>query len=140
VALVEINWQPTRRDLRVFGLGLAVFCMIIAWWCYRTFHGDFEAVETALALVAVFAVVSSIFAPGFLRPAYVVFMVVAFPVGWVVSHVLLAVVFYAVFTPMGLFMRLLGRDPMQRRFDPAAKSHWVSRRGEKSTEDYFRQF
>lgn len=139
MALVEINWQPTRRDLRVFGLGLAIFCAVIAWLCYRS-DGQFGIIESMLTGVAVLAVGLSLFAPPLLRSVYCVFMVVAFPIGWVVSHVLLAAVFYAVFTPIGLFLRLLGRDPMHRRFDPGAKSYWVSRKGERPREDYFRQF
>lgn len=136
---MEINWQPTKRDLRVFGFGLAVFCAVIAWLCYQS-DGEFELVESALTGAAVLAVGLSLLAPQSLRPVYCVFMALAFPIGWVVSHVLLAVVFYAVFTPVGLCMRLFGRDPMHRRFDPNAESYWVPRRGEKSRNDYFRQF
>ena len=139
MAFVEINWQPTRKDLRIFGIGLAVFCAVIAWLCYRS-DRQFGLIEMALTGVAVLAVAVSLFAPEWLRQVYFVFMVVAFPIGWVMSHVLLAVVFYAVFTPIGLIMRLTGRDPMQRRFDPNAESYWIPRQGEKSRTDYFRQF
>lgn len=139
MALVEINWQPTKRDLKFFGIGLAVFCAVIAWLCYRS-DGEFEFVESVLTGAAVLAVGLSLLAPQSLRPVYFVFMVLAFPIGWVVSHVLLALVFYAVFTPVGLAMRLFGRDPMHRRFDADAKTYWVPRQGEKTRNDYFRQF
>lgn len=138
MAIVEINWQPTRRDLRVFGLGLAVFCAVIAWLCYRS-DGQFGIAESVLTGLAMLAVGFAVLAPQLLRPVYLGFMVVAFPIGWMMSHVLLAVVFYAVFTPMGLFMRLIGRDPMRRRFDTKAESYWVPRQAEKSSKDYFRQ-
>jgi hypothetical protein len=67
-------------------------------------------------------------------------MVAAFPIGWVLSHVLLAIVYYGVFTPIGRVMRMRGRDPMQRRFDSQTESYWVPRNSEKSAQDYFRQF
>ncbi|MBK9167701.1 MAG: hypothetical protein IPM24_09580 [Bryobacterales bacterium] len=47
--------------------------------------------------------------------------------GKVVHPVVLAILFYGVFTPMGLAMRLAGRDPMRRKFDPAADSYWLPR-------------
>lgn len=139
MAIVEINWQPTRTDLRVFGGGLAVFCAVIGVLLYRG-DGRFGIVEGLLAGTAGLAVVISLFAPQSLRPVYFAFVVVAFPIGWVLSHVLLAVVFYGVFTPIGLVMRLLGRDPMQRRFDSQADSYWAPHDPPKSPEDYFRQF
>jgi hypothetical protein len=94
---------------------------------------------TAL-LVAVLAVGLALFAPERLRPVYCVFMVAAFPIGWVLSHGLLAIVYYGVFTPIGRVMRMRGRDPMQRRFDSQTESYWVPRNSEKSAQDYFRQF
>jgi hypothetical protein len=39
----------------------------------------------------------------------------------------MGLVFYAVVTPMGVAMRLAGRDPMRRRFDRAADSYWIDR-------------
>ena len=42
------------------------------------------------------------------------------PIGLALSHVILGAVFYIVFTPVGLVMRLLGKDPLHRRFDRAA--------------------
>jgi hypothetical protein len=50
------------------------------------------------------------------------------------------VVFYLVFTPVGLVMRLLGRDPLQRRFDREAGTYWVDHVEPRSVEEYFRQY
>jgi hypothetical protein len=45
----------------------------------------------------------------------------------VVSPLILGIMFYAVFTPMGVVMRLLGKDPLRLRFDPKLSSYWVER-------------
>ncbi len=139
MAIVEINWQPSRTDLRVFGGGLVAFCAVIAWLCYRS-DGHFGLLESSFAAVAVLAIVVLLFWPAWLRPIYFAFTVLTFPIGWVISHLLLAVVFYAVFTPIGLFMRWRGRDPMQRHWDSQAESYWVPHDSKKTLEDYFRQF
>ena len=58
----------------------------------------------------------------------------------VVSYTVLAMVFYLVLTPIGLLMRLVGYDPMSRRFDKDAASYWVPREGSRKVGRYFRQF
>ena len=67
-------------------------------------------------------------------------MLAAVPIGWTISHLVLGIVFFAVVTPIGLLMRLLGRDPMDRRFDPNAKTYWAQRLPVGATDRYFRQF
>ena len=78
-------------------------------------------------LAAVFAVLAltvgpiGLVRPGWLQPIYVSWMVLAFPIGWTVSQVMLAVMFYGVFTPIGLVFRLIGRDPLHRTRRPGSK-------------------
>jgi len=68
-------------------------------------------------------------------------MYAAFPIGWTVSHVLLAVVYFAVLTPTGLGLRLLGYDPMSRRDRSEEKtSYWERECAPENRERYFRQF
>jgi hypothetical protein len=62
------------------------------------------------------------------------------PVGSVVSQVLLAVVYFVVVTPLALVMRASGRDPLERRLDPAAPTYWIRRDGVRPMAGYFRQF
>jgi hypothetical protein len=73
------------------------------------------------------------------RPLYNVWMGLTRPIGWAVSHLVLAVVFYALITPIGSVMRLFGRDALERRFDPAAQSYWAARDPGDDTARYFRQ-
>ena len=75
-----------------------------------------------------------------LRIVFLLASYATFPIGFVVSYVILAVVYYLVLTPIGLVLRLTGYDPMQRRFDRNAKTYWTPREQEESTEQYFRQF
>ena len=45
----------------------------------------------------------------------------------IVSPVVLGVLFYGVFTPLGIIMRLFGGDPLRLRFNPNAQSYWIER-------------
>ena len=49
-------------------------------------------------------------------------------VGWVVSRAIMTVLFFAVFTPVGLFLRLIRKDLLRRRWDREADSYWKPRK------------
>jgi hypothetical protein len=67
-------------------------------------------------------------------------MYAAFPIGFVISYVLMAIIYYLVVTSIGLIMRIFGRDSMYRRFDRDAATYWFERRAEQAQDRYFRQF
>ena len=130
--------SPSARDLLWFGLLLPAFAMtlgIVARWGWRM-------PQTAGWIWGVGTAASALFwlAPSLRRPLYMGWMYAAFPIGWMVFHLLLGIIFYAVFTPIGLFMRLLGHDSMCRRFDRRAKSYWMPRKENSDPKRYFRQF
>ena len=54
-------------------------------------------------------------------------MTLSLVLGLIMSHIILALVYYLVLTPIGLFMRILGKDPLTLRFDPKSDSYWVRR-------------
>jgi hypothetical protein len=66
--------------------------------------------------------------------------VVAFPIGFVVAYVILGVLFFVLITPLGLAFRLIGRDPLKRRFEPEVPTYWEPSGPARSMESYFKQF
>ena len=67
--------------------------------------------------------------PAWMRFIYVGWTVLAFPIGWTVSLIMLATMFFGLFTPIGLIFRLLGRDLLQRIRHPDLESYWVPKTG-----------
>jgi len=61
-------------------------------------------------------------------------------VGILFDVFIMGTLFFLVITPVGLVLRLLARDPMERRMLPEAESYWVEARGERPSESYFKQF
>jgi hypothetical protein len=139
MAVVQINRNPTRRELNQFGfiwMGFVAFFGVIAFF---KFHNPSLARGLWVAAVVV-PVVGWIF-PRFMRWVFLGMSYLAFPIGFVVSHVVLAVVYYLVLTPIGILTRLFGYDSMKKRFDPEAKSYWVERSTVAvESKRYFRQF
>lgn len=138
MALIDVNWNPSAKELRVFALLQVVFFAIVSW----LIHQRLSATSTAMTVAAVSAglAVVGVLWPAAMRPVYVVWMALALPIGWVVSHLMMALIFYFLFTPIGGVMRLLGRDPLQRQRDPGAKTYWKPREKRDDMRGYFRQY
>lgn len=138
MSIVRVNRKPTVRQLNQFGfiwLGFMAFFGGVAWL-------KFGSPTVAVGLWAVSIVVPVIgwMAPSFMRAVFVGMSYAAWPIGFVVSHIVLAGVYYLVMTPIGLGMRLFRYDPMTRRREPDQKSRWVARETQRGPESYFRQF
>ncbi len=139
MSVVEINTDPTRRQLNQFGfiwMGFVAFFGAVAFF---KFHNPSLARGLWVAAVVV-PVVGWVF-PRFMRWVFLGMSYLAFPIGFVVSYVVLAAVYYLVLTPIGLLMRLVGYDSMKRSFDPEAASYWIERPASAAeAKRYFRQF
>jgi hypothetical protein len=136
--MISIDWNPSRRRLRQFGVLLVLFVGLIAFWQWRS--GMAGVVAGSMVGVATILTAIGWFAPAVLRFVYVTWLIAVSPIGWVISHLVMAVIFYLVLTPIGFIMRVAGHDPMQRRFDPAAKTYWKRRPEQADSRRYFRQF
>lgn len=136
--MIHINRHPSSRELRQFAaIWWPLAMAVVASWI----HAGTGSARAAAGLVggALAVSVFGLIRPAFMRRIYVGWMVAAAPIGWVVSHLVLAFVFFAVMTPIGLIMRALGRDPLERRFDPQAPTYWKPHAGSEVSR-YFRQF
>ena len=139
MAVIEVNRNPSRRELNLFGFIWLGFFLLVAAGLWLKLHSPL--VSVALAAIAVLVPVVGWAVPSFMRVVYVGLSYVAWPIGFVVSHVLLGAVYYLLVTPIGLIMRAAGYDPMHRRFDPEAPNYWIERDGgDRDPCSYFRQF
>ncbi|HYB40234.1 MAG TPA: SxtJ family membrane protein, partial [Candidatus Methylomirabilis sp.] len=98
------------------------------------------AVAIACAALALSIGLLGLIRPPAIRPIFVGWMMLVFPIGWVVSHVLLALVFYGLFTPVALVFRLVGRDALALGRRRTARSYWQARRQASDARQYFKQF
>lgn len=75
-----------------------------------------------------------------LKAFYKAWMKFAHALGWVNTRIILSLVYFIIFTPMALFFRVIGKDPMERRLETVS-SYWIKREPtEFRREDYRRQF
>ena len=67
-------------------------------------------------------------------------MKVAHLIGGVVTTVILSVVYIVMFAPIGLFFRLIGKDHLERKIDPAAGTYWHQRIRGSEKNKYYQQY
>jgi hypothetical protein len=75
-----------------------------------------------------------------LKWVYGPWMIVSRALGWIVTRVLLTVVFFLVVTPVGLLQRLFGKRAIEVAFQADAASYWQSRTARPMPENYEKQF
>ena len=133
----DIQFDPTDRLLRqfagiwtVFFAGFAVFEQIVH---HRTVAAG------VMAVLALTIGPAGLIWPKIVKPIYVAWSVLAFPIGFAVSWIALAILLYGVFTPIGLLFRLFGRDPLMRRRPASRDSYWTPTRPATDPSSYFRQ-
>src|SRR5581483_12005275 len=78
--------------------------------------------------------------PAVIRPVFVAWMVLAFPIGWTVSQVSLGLLYFGVFTPLALGFRLKRRNVLRLRRQPGTTSYWQPKAEAADPRAYFRQF
>ena len=141
MALIEINRDPSRTELVVFAALLPAFLGVVGFVLHRLgLAGAARALWIAAPFVLAAGLLLAWVAPGALRLLYLAWMHAALPIGWTVSMAVMVACFYLVLTPIGLVLRALGRDPLERRFDRNAASYWVRRETTDGFGRYFRQF
>jgi hypothetical protein len=79
--------------------------------------------------------------PIVLKPVYIFWMKLAFVLGWINTRLILVVIFYLVFTPMGVIMRIFGADLLDKKISKDKASYWKKNKVDVfSKANYERQF
>jgi ABC-type uncharacterized transport system permease subunit len=144
--VLEIRKDPSRIELAWFGaIFLAVFSVLglVFWGKGRFIFGTGGA--PPIASIVAWAIGASVFLvyyaiPPLRKKIYVGFMYVVYPIGFVMSHVILGAVYFLLFTPIGFIMRAFGYNPLGRRYLPDASTYWVEHRTGDDAPRYLRQF
>ena len=139
MALVSLNLSPSQKQLKDFGLIGLIMCTVIGillFWLDKIPAIGFMIFCLAGIALYILSRISVIL----IKPIYLGMILLTFPIGWVVSHLVMALFYYGIITPVALLFRLLNRDPLCRRYEPNADTYWIQYKHRRSAKDYFRQF
>lgn len=139
MSLVEIKLNPNLKELRDFGKIALIATAILGLLIY-VFKGI--GIEWSLAIWALGIIIflTSLTSIKLTRLIYLGLILITFPIGWVVSFILMALFYFLLITPLGMVFRLMGKDLLNQKFDQEAKSYWVVRKPPENLSRYFHQF
>lgn len=136
-----MNWQdiprnPDDKTLRQF----AGMCLLFfgGFGIYQLRPAGDSTLGMVLLGAAVLIGLPGLVRPRLLRWIFVGWIMAVFPIGWTISNVVLAILFYLIFTPLGLAMRALSRDTM-RLDKPDGPSFWEPKSSPEDVRQYSRQ-
>ncbi|MDH7501716.1 MAG: SxtJ family membrane protein [Verrucomicrobiota bacterium] len=134
----DIQRNPSIKTLRQFaGIWLVFFLALAA---YQGWYRSKPGWGLGLAVLAVVVGGPGLLFPRILRPIYVGWMMLVFPIGWVVSQIMLLLMFYGIITPIAFVLRLKRRDPLCRKRAPDRPSFWMPKETPADLRRYFRQY
>ena len=125
------------KELRKFGFTLS---------CALSILGGFVLWRKGEAGLLLWGIGIAVFLMGLIKPRslgaiHKGWMKLAFLMGFFMTHLILALMYYLVFTPVALVMKTLGKDPLRLKHDRNAKSYWIKRpRREFTKESYEKMF
>ena len=131
------NIKSDKSEFRKFGITIGVFLIVLAGFLFWRGKESFEIfLVSGIALLVLGLVI-----PVLLKPIYWIWMILAVILGWIMTRVILGLLFFIVITPIGLFSRLFGGKFLDLKWDKSQESYWnVRTSNQRSTEEYERQF
>ncbi len=118
-----IATKPTIAELKKFGFTFCVIFLALTGWVYFRHH----SLNIYLLILSALFLLTSLISPRLLKPLQVGWMAFAYGLSWINTRLILGVVFFAVFTPIGLLLRLMGKDILNERLERSASSYWIKR-------------
>ena len=114
------NIKTEVIDLRKFGIIVGTVFLIIAGFLFWKEKQSFQLFLT----IGIVLSVAGIAIPFILKPIYWVWMVLATILGWFMTRVILSLLFYAVFTPIGLIARSFGKQFLDLKWNKTDNTYW----------------
>ena len=131
------NIESGKSDLRKFGITVGIILLIISGFLFWKENESFQI----FLVVGITFLLTAVAIPVILKPVYWIWMIFAVILGWFMTRVILSLLFYVVFTPIGLTLRFFGKQFLELRWDKSKESYWnykIKKKYKKS--DYERQF
>ncbi|MFC1709398.1 hypothetical protein ACFL2J_05025 [Candidatus Omnitrophota bacterium] len=118
------NKPPTQKQLNVFVIGLTIILILFSHKAYRSDH---IGVWLLLLTFAAVLVITYSTKREFVVKFYYVWMKGVSAIGMVITGILIAAIFYLIFAPVGLFLRLIGKDILNLKKDNKLSTYWIDR-------------
>jgi len=131
------NIKTGKKDIRGFGITIGIIFLIVAGFL---FYKENDSFQLFIYIAGSFMSLGFL-VPIILKPIYLVWMIFAVILGWFMTRFILSLLFYLVITPIGLVLRIMGKDLLELRKEEVQDSYWNMRDSEKEqNQNYEKQF
>lgn len=120
------NIKSDKTELRKFGLTVGAVLLLIAAFLFWKERASFVYFAVTGGALMVLGTVT----PILLKPIYIAWMTFAVVMGFVMTRVILTILYFGMFTPIALVLKILGKDLLEEKWDKNAASYWVKRKPE----------
>ncbi|MDI6686755.1 MAG: SxtJ family membrane protein [Desulfobacterales bacterium] len=131
------NIKSGKSDLRKFGITMGIVLMLLGglfFWREKGYYFYFFIFASGF-------IVTGLAVPGVLKPAHKVWMTISIILGWIMTRVILSILFYLVVTPTRWLARLFGKQFLDLKINKNVKSYWIPKKELKLNKaDYEKQF
>ncbi len=114
------NIRSQKSDLQKFGITMGLILLAIAGFL---FFKEKESSRILFILGFAFLIVGFKI-PFVLKPIYWIWMILSTILGWIMTRLILCLVYYIILTPIGLIKRLCGKKFLELNFDYSKESYW----------------
>ena len=131
------NIKGDKSDWKKFGITMGIILTIIGFLLLWKKNNYFEY---SFFLAAAFFILGLVL-PSVLKYVYKAWMSLAVVMGFIMTRVIMVIIFYLIVTPIGLIASITGKKFLDMKIDKSAKSYWIVRdSAQKVKADYERQF
>tara|TARA_Y100000590_G_C15511260_1_gene935500 strand:+ start:323 stop:694 length:372 start_codon:yes stop_codon:yes gene_type:complete len=114
---------------RNFGLVFFFVFLIISLWPLL----NDNSLRVWAIFVAVLFLALGLINSKFLTPLNIAWFKFGLFLGSIIAPIVMAIIFFLVITPTGFFMKILGKDLLNKKYDPSKKTYWINRDKTKSS-------
>lgn len=131
------NIKSSKGDVRKFAITVGLLLLLISGFLFWKERASFQPV----LIIGIILLAGGVALPTIFKPIYWVWMAFAAILGWVMTRVILSVVFFLVVTPIGVISRMFGKQFLELRWDSSQDTYWVYRSADKNKlKSYEKQF
>lgn len=114
------NIKSGKKQLREFGVTVGIVLAMLGGLFLWRRHGHYNY----FFIISSILIVLGLLRPALLKPIYKAWMALAVIMGWVMTRVILSILYYLVFTPLGMALRAFGKQFLDVKPNKAKKSYW----------------
>ncbi len=115
---------------RSFGLVFFLVFFVIAFWSFR---GDFNQIRVLPLSISLVFLILGMLNSKLLTPLNKIWIRFGFLIGSIVAPIIMGAIFFFVVTPIGILVRLFGKDLLKLKTNKNTNSYWIKRNEEKTS-------